>query len=290
MTLEQAQTLIAIHECGSFSKAGEKLNKRHSALIHAIKNLELENNLSVLDRSGYRATLTQQGIRLLDEGRKLVALENEIDLVCQELVSGWEPTLRVIIDGILPIDPLLHSIRHFSSKKIPTKLSFHTEFHSGVETAFDALQANLMISVIPPKNPNLKFKKINPIRACLVANQEHELVNKKTKWKLSELKMFDFLTVRGSHAMLNLSTSTLDSSSAFHFNDFHSKKQALLAGIGYGWMPEYLIEKELRNGKLKLIRWEGNPFHTYYPRIYYRSESKLGRSAALILNEWGLNT
>ncbi len=288
ITLEQAQALIAIHEFGSFSKASEKLNKRHSALIHAIKKLESENELRVLDRSGYRVSLTPQGLRLLKECNKLITLEADINLVCQELASGWEPTLRVIIDGILPSDPLLNSIRKFSAQKIPTKLSFHTEFHSGVETAFHAMNANLMISVITPQNTNLHYKKLPSISACLVANQNHPLVNTSKKWKIEDLKQHDFLTVRGSHSMLNLSTSPLDSSSSFHFNDFHSKRQALLSGIGYGWMPGYLIEKELKAGKLKIIRWNGDSSHLYHPRIYYRGESNLGRAAKLMLQEWNM--
>ena len=222
---------------------------------------------------------------MLEECSKLISLENEIELVCQELSSGWEPTLRLIIDGILPIDPLLNSIKTFSSKKIPTKLSFHTEFHSGVEQAFHALNADLMISVIPPQKMNLQFKKLPPILATLVAHSRHPLVRTKKKWSLQDLKKHAFLTVRGSHSMLNLSTSPLDSSTSFHFNDFYSKKQAILAGIGFGWLPTYLIQKELASEKLKMIRWEGDHIHTYHPRIYFRGEEKLGKAASMILNE-----
>jgi DNA-binding transcriptional LysR family regulator len=287
ISLEQAEALLAIQEYGSFSKASEKLKKRHSALIHSIKKLEEENKIEVLDRSGYRVSLTSHGNRLLKECSRLISLNHDINLVCQELSSGWEPNLKVIIDGILPIDPLLESIHHFSKKKIPTKLSIFTEFHSGVETAYHQMNADLMISVIPPLKSNLHFKKLPPIKAVLVAHEDHELHQKKAKWKLEELKKFDFLTVRGSNTMLNLSTSPLDSNSSFHFNDFYSKKQTLLSGIGYGWMPEYLIEKELQNGKLKIIRWEGENIHTYHPRVYFRSENSLGKAAKMILGQWG---
>lgn len=284
MTLEQAQALLAIRDHGSFSKAAEKLNKRHSALIQSIQKLEEENKIKVLDRSGYRTALTPQGNRLLTECEKVVALQTEVDLVCRELSSGWEPTLSVVIDGILPIDSLLASIRRFGTDKVPTKISIRTEFHSGVENAFQNLNADLMISVIPPVMKNLRVKNLETIAARLVAHRDHPLFKIKRP-KLEDLQKHAFITVRGSHQMLQLSTTALDSSSAFHFNDFHSKKQALLAGIGYGWMPDYLIEKELKSGKLLEIRWEGASTHTYHPKIYSRG-SHLGKAAALFLSDW----
>lgn len=285
ISIEQAQNLIAIHEEGSFSQASQKLKKRHSALIHSIHKFEEEYQMKILNREQYRVSLNEMGLKILAECQKLVLIHKEIDLVCKELKSGWEPNLKVIIDGILPIDPLLNSIKTFSQKKIPTKLSIHTEFHSGVENAFFEKEAHLMLSVLPPTRIKLNEQKLPKMKALLVAHKDHPLNKYPKKNLLKDLEKYHFLTVKGSHSTLNLSTEALDAHSTFHFNDFHTKKQALLAEMGFGWMPEYLILKELEVGKLKLVRWQLSSVHYYEPKIYFRSTPKLGRAANLIINE-----
>ena len=62
-------------------------------------------------------------------------------------------------------------------------------------------------------------------------------------------------------------------------NDFESKKLGIANGLGYGWLPDYLVGRELRAGTLKKVRWEGEHEHHFAPQLYHRSERSLGRVA-----------
>ena len=93
------------------------------------------------------------------------------------------------------------------------------------------------------------------------------------------------LTVRGSDERLSLSTVDLDQVSMVHLSDFSSKKAAILQGLGYGWLPEALIARELKKKTLKEIRWKNASEHIYHPCVYHRGERTLGKAARYFLSE-----
>jgi DNA-binding transcriptional LysR family regulator len=92
-----------------------------------------------------------------------------------------------------------------------------------------------------------------------------------------ELLRHVLLTVRGSDPRLELSTSSLSVRSTVHLNDFASKHAAIAEGIGYGWLPDARIERELAAGTLRRIRWTRSSRHVFRPRLYHRGA--LGPSA-----------
>lgn len=238
ITLEQARTFCAVADCGSYAKAAEKLGKQHTGVVYTLKTLEDQTGLQLLDRSQYRSTITPVGQRVLEQCRKLLEAERDFNAVCTDLSAGWEPFLRVVVDGLIPFEPVLRAIETLAQKKVPTRVQVFTEFHRGVEEAFTSRDAEIMISFIPPSRAELEAVPLPPIRAYLVAKKGHPLVETRRKNKVVDLARHVLVTVRGSDPRLQLATSTLDQSSTFHLSDFHSKRIAILDGAGFGWMPE----------------------------------------------------
>ena len=64
----------------------------------------------------------------------------------------------------------------------------------------------------------------------------------------------------------------------FYLSSFQAKKQALLLGVGFGWMPSYLVRDEVRQGVLRELRYTGGSRFTFTPRLVRRSDRKLGRT------------
>ena len=82
----------------------------------------------------------------------------------------------------------------------------------------------------------------------------------------------------------DLSTAMLEGSvSAFHVNDFGSKKLALMKALGFGWMPNETIARELRRGDLVRIRWPHPSTHVFEPRLYHRGDRRLGPAGRLFV-------
>ena len=85
------------------------------------------------------------------------------------------------------------------------------------------------------------------------------------------------LTVRGSDPRLELSTSAIESHSTVHLNDFAAKRTAILAGIGYGWLPDAMIADDLARRRLRRIQWTRSSRHVFHPRVYH--DGQPGRAA-----------
>ncbi len=284
VTLDQARALDALAREGTFAKAAESLRKRHTAVLYALRTLEAQTGLALLDRTGYRTRLTPAGELVLAQCRRMLEAERELEGLCDVLRTGWEPRLGIVFDGIVPAEPVLRVVGELARERVPTRLTVTAEFLGGVEDAFVRGEADLMISVLPPQTVSLRAQPMAPIRALLVARRGHALVEKGAAVGDDDLRAHVLLVVRGSDPRLRLSTASLDVPTVVSLNDFHAKKTAILEGLGYGWMPEHLVAKELRRGTLARVRWKAGSTHTYHPRVYYRGGRAPGRAAQRVLD------
>lgn len=270
VTLEQARALDALERCATFARAAQDLRRGHSSVLYLIRTLEDALGFPVLDRSGYRTRLTAKGLRVLESCRNLLAAEAALDATVTELRAGWEPTVSVVFDGIVPIEPLLRAVGRLVKENVPTKFEVRAEFLSGVEQAFEQGRADLMIAVLPPRTRGLASIVLPPLHASLVARADHPLA--RGKHDEAALRRELLLTVRGSDPRLDLSTANLEAGSTVLLNDFGSKRSAILAGIGFGWLPDALITAELDRRKLRRVRWTRSSVHEFHPRLYHRGQ------------------
>lgn len=270
ITLEQARALDALERSGTFAAAATELRRGHTSVLYLIKTLEDALGFAVVDRSGYRSTLSPRGRRVLDGCRALLAAEAELASTVVELRAGWEPSVTVVFDGIVPIDPLLRALGRLVGEQISTKIDVRAEFLAGVEDAFERMSADVMIAVLPPRAAGLRSIELPALPASLVAGSAHALARGHHDDKAMRGHLL--LTVRGSDPRLELPTASIEARSTVHLNDFASKRAAILAGIGYGWLPDALIEGDLRRRRLRRIRWTGASKHVFRPRLYHRSE------------------
>lgn len=270
VTLEQARALDALDRAGTFAGAAQELRRGHTSVLYLIRTLEDALGFAVLDRSGYRTKLTPRGRRVLEGCRALLAAEAALAATVSELRAGWEPTVTVVFDGIVPIDPLLRAVGRLVTEKVPTRIDVRAEFLAGVEEAFVRDAADVMIAVLPPRGTDLTAVELPPLRASLVARADHPLA--RGRHDVRALRSHLLLTVRGSDPRLHLPTAGIEARSTVILNDFASKRAAILAGIGYGWLPDTMIAPELAKGRLVRVRWTRASTHAFHPRLYHRGQ------------------
>ena len=267
VTIEQARALDALARRGTFVAAAAELRRGHTSILYAVKTLEDALGFAVLDRTGYRTRLTPHGRRVLEGCRALLAAEAELGATIHELRAGWEPSLCVVFDGVVPIEALLGAVGELVAERAPTRIDVRAEFLTGVEDAFERMAADLMIAVLPPRTAGLTAIELPALRATLVAHRDHPLV--RGRQDLRAMRQHLLLTVRGSDPRLELSTAAFEAHSTVHLNDFASKRAAILAGIGYGWLPDPLIAGDLAAGQLRRIAWTRTSHHVFHPRLYH---------------------
>ena len=66
-------------------------------------------------------------------------------------------------------------------------------------------------------------------------------------------------------------TADLDAQSTVHLSDFHAKKAAIVAGIGFGWLPDWLSVDERARGELVALNVDGVALHTFSPTLVLRA-------------------
>ncbi len=285
ITLDQAKALDAVARTGSFTAAADQLKKGHTGVIYLLKAMEEGLGLKLLDRTGYRTQLTATGKLIWIECVKLLDAERGVMRLCSEMAEGWEPRLAVVFDGVLPIDPVIRVLAGFERLGASTPVSLYTEFLSGVEAKFHEVEADMMVAVVPPAQSRLKGIDLAPVRSFLVAHRSHPLLRTGKKVTPDDMQRHILLTVRGSDERLGMSTRDLDPVSLIHLSDFPAKKAAVLQKIGYGWLPEPLIRKELKRGVVRPLKWERTSEHVHLPVLYHRGDRTLGKAARAFLGE-----
>lgn len=277
--LEQIKALVAIVDCGGYSKAAQNLNRSHSSLIYSIKGLEEQLKVEIFNREAYRNKLTPAGEKIYLKCRDLLKSAQELSQMGPQFQQEYESKLKIVVDGILPIEPFLKIYHQFQQKNIPTVVQIYTDYLIDVEASSQTLEADIMISVVPlQKYKSWSIDHLPGFKSLLVAHKDHELHQSKKKWKLEELKKFHFLTIRNSGYQMGLNTQELEEQSSFFLSDFHFKKLAIVKKIGFGWLPEHLIENELSHGLLAPIRWERANQHKIQPYLYMRSNSLIHKA------------
>ncbi len=268
ISLDSLRILDCLDREGSVSQASKVFNRAHSALLYSIAQLERNLGAKLIDRSGYRLRLTPFGKQVLKKGQEILALEAQLRALGDLQTAGWEAELRIIYDGLVDPTALLAAAMGVRRQNPEIVFSLYSEFLGGVESAFEAQNANAMISILPVQSKNVQTHPLPELRSLLVAHRDHPLAQGRKTYR--DLQQFPFLVVRGSDERLAMSTEGLIGNSTVHVADFVTKKLGLLSQYGFGWMPEYLVQKEIKQKLLKPIRWERESIHIFKPCICSR--------------------
>ncbi|MGL4516030.1 MAG: LysR family transcriptional regulator, partial [Shewanella sp.] len=114
ISLDGLIVLDAIDKKGSFSAAAESLFRVPSALTYTVQKLESDLGVKLFERKGQRAELTLVGQLVLRQGREILAATSRLEAAVRQLETGWESTLTLAIDTVVPDLPLLKLIAEFT--------------------------------------------------------------------------------------------------------------------------------------------------------------------------------
>jgi DNA-binding transcriptional LysR family regulator len=107
MELRHLRYFVAVAEALSFTKAAGKLRLAQPSLTRQVRNLEDEIGVKLLDRSGNRVALTEEGRQFLFDANKLLAMCAESVATVQRMNRGQSSGLNIgyvanIHYGLLP--------------------------------------------------------------------------------------------------------------------------------------------------------------------------------------------
>jgi DNA-binding transcriptional LysR family regulator len=251
LTLHQLVCFEAVVTEGSFQAAAEKLLRSQPTVSSSVKNLESQLRLSLLDRSGYRVALTEAGRSFYERTRVFLHETKRLRDHAAQLAMGEESELRVVIGDVSPLPETLGLLRRFFDGCPGTKLHLHFEAISGpVERLLDG-EADLILHHIDKADPRLEFVDLFPVKILpVVAPKFLRLPVSKS---ITPEQMRDYVqcvirdTARHSQPR---DYYLVEGARSWTVSDQLMKRELILQGMGWGHMPRYLIEQNLRDRSL----------------------------------------
>ncbi len=284
ITLDQARAFDAVARNKTIQNASHELHKGHSAIVYLIRSLEEQTGISLFDRTGYRNQVTLQGEIVLRYCRQLLMTSDELEIMCKNLRGGWEPSLKIIYDGVIDFNVIGDALYKLNDMKAPTEVKVLAAHLNEVQSRFEDEKADLMMTILPIQHPDISEARMKPIRLLLVSSGEHPLGKKRReKITIEDLNHHTYIKIKETVGLVGLSTERMSFDSSFFVNDFFTKKLAVCKRLGFGWLPEYLIKDELKKKKLVVLNGNFESIHQVTPRLYYRSEVLLGKAAKELL-------
>ena len=263
---------------GSISESAKKNNITHSAISQAIKNLEIELDITLLKHNQRKFELTESGKASIEHLEQLLLQMNGLKSKIHN--AEVEPSGELIVwaPQSLIVDSLIDSFVDYQKKYPRIHLTIQTGATFQVKQSVTENRCQLGITVNDHQMKNFgtlpiakgdfllvsKQKKIKLTNQPILITSDEKievqhLINENSRLKLSEL---------------NLKTRIVS---------WGVIKEFVLRDFGIGYLPEYVVKNELKEKSLFQIAWPGKPFK-YEITAIWNNKKPIDRNAQLLLD------
>ena len=263
LTPEALEMMDTIARTGSFAAAARELGKVPSALTYSVRQLEDALDVLLFDRSSRQAQLTAAGTELLHEGRRLL---QELDAVAnrvQRVASGWETTLSISVEDLLSAPVVFELVEAFCQVRDErdgatvvgpaTRLRLRNDVLVGTWEALVTGQVDLAIGVSGlHANPGgIEMKLLGEVPFVYCVAPHHPLAAMAGPLTAAQLVHHRAVAVADTaQRMEPLTVNLLPGQDVLTVPSMRAKLEALLRGLGCGFVPEPLARRHLEAGHL----------------------------------------
>lgn len=254
LTLDQMRTFVAAAEGGSFRAAAARLSRVQSAVSHAIGNLEAQLGISLFDRSGHRPVLTPAGRSLLEDARAILLKVDCMRARARGLGEGVEIALSVVVDTLFPIATIGAALRDLHDVYPSVGLKLSVAPLGGPLAALREGRATLGITLGEDfRDPHIELEALSSVPFLAVAAATHSLAARGADKKpISTGELADHLQI-----VLEDPTPLSEgrdygvlSPGTWRVSGQDVKHALILAGLGWGRLPLWAVERDLAEGRL----------------------------------------
>lgn len=286
-TFDQLRIFLTIVDEGSFAAAGRKLNRAVSVISYGVAALEAQLGLTLFEREGTRKPrLTVAGRAVLAEARSVNEGIDGLRAKVRGLLQGLEAEVDLAVDVMLPAERLGRVLRGFAREFPTVSLRLHVEALGAIaamvldRTAAVGVSGPLAagveglecvaagsVSMIPVAAPDHPLGRMAPIRPG--AGRGY------TQLVLTDRSRF---TEGQDYAVMSHKT--------WRLADLGAKHALLREGIGWGNMPQPMIEGDLATGSLVRLAMPDHAGGTYRFGCVWRRDTPPGPAASWLLDQF----
>ncbi|HWS61625.1 MAG TPA: LysR family transcriptional regulator [Steroidobacteraceae bacterium] len=259
MELRQLEALRTIVATGSFAAAAERLRLTQPALSHQIKNLEDELGATLLIRARPKVYASPAGELVLSAADRIFS---EVGMIREHFPkSGSDKvasTIRIAATNLGIVYIFGDLCEAFLARNPRIELIFRA-----TETSEEALRrvldgsADVAFGPLPHEHSQLTAVKLGVAEHAFVVGPAHPLAASKvvTLTQLKQWPLVRFQPGSGSREVADVVFAGIGYPPIMmESNDAEFIKKVVGLGSGVALMPAFAMQRELRTGKLKLLK------------------------------------
>ena len=247
-TLEQWAALQAVIDRGGFEAAAEALDRSQSSVSYALKRLQAQLPVAVLEPRGRRAALTAHGEVLLRRARRLLEDAAKLERLATTLAQGWESEVRLAVDNITPPELVLCSLAEFSAQAPETRVQLVESVLSGTSEALLQRRADLVVAGQVP--PGFLADPLVQVELVAVAHRAHPLHGLGRELTENDLAGHRQVVVRDTGVHRSLDAGWLGAEQRWTVSHLRTAIATIRRGLSFAWVPRDHVVDELASGEL----------------------------------------
>ncbi|MFY8274789.1 LysR family transcriptional regulator [Pseudoalteromonas sp. SSDWG2] len=254
MKLAWLHVLDVLSRSRSLSEAAQKLHKTQPALTMTVKKIEEEVGFAVVDREGYRFSLTPQGQAYCRKAQNVLQEIDGLKEFSSELANGNEPVFRLSYEQVCVSEDVTLVLKDCCQEYE------HTEFLIDSGRRFSSLdqvnkgEADLGIGPwfdIFHTTGDLESLPLGDIQVGLVASPSL-IANNKLSFKT--LRQHPCISMHESELRFDEdSMSFMSNISRIKVDDYFVLRSLLLNGTGWALLCLELCQAEIESGQLQVL-------------------------------------
>lgn len=278
ITHEQLRVLHAVVSEGTFRAAAKKLHKTQPAVSHMIKQLEAAAGITLLSREGYRPVLTPEGRAFHRQACLVLGQMQELTHLAERLAARQEPEVALSVSATCPMPPILAIVGAVGRAYPQTHIKLATDVLGGAADRLMRAEADIIVA--PDNSAPLDEVESRPFRELdiiPVARRGYGPDRSAGPIENAAMRTFVQVVVAGTgRGRYDQTRDVLPGGLRWTVTDFAAKKEILLAGMGWGGMPEHMIRDELDSGALVPLNLAGFPVRRSRLMIMRRRDRRGG--------------
>jgi DNA-binding transcriptional LysR family regulator len=297
LTPEALAMMDTIARTGSFAAAARELGKVPSALTYSVRQLEDALDVLLFDRSSRQAQLTAAGTELLHEGRRLLQEMDAVANRVRRVASGWEtqlaiafedilsvPTMFELVEAFCEVRPTAKDLREGAVNEAPaTRLRLRSEVLAGTWESLVSGEVDLAIGVSGEHaNPGgIELRELGEVAFIYCVAPHHPLARVEGVLDDDVLVHHRAVAVADTaQRMTPITVNLLPGQDVLTVPNMRAKLEALLRGLGCGYLPEPWARSQIEAGRLVLKQTArtGHLARLFYAWRAERGPAGLGRA------------
>ncbi|WP_250517334.1 LysR family transcriptional regulator [Caballeronia sp. INDeC2] len=272
MDVNELTLLVEILDAGNLSEAARRLKMSRANVSYHLNQLENSVGLQLVRRTTRRVEPTELGLELYEHGR---SIRNAL-FAAQESVSTLGQRLQGRVRLSVPsgYGQLVMSEWLLAFKREYPDIVLDVMFENRVEDLLRD-EVDIAVRVMPEPPPSLVARDMGPVRYVACASSGYAEAHGMPT-RLEELGVVPVITatVVGKQtrvaAYLNDERHEVLLEPSLISENFLFLRDAILAGLGVGIVPDYVVAEDMRRGKIvtALDEWRLSIFGTHMYMLY----------------------